>query len=564
MCGEPAVVLLSAAAMAAALLVRIPHHTLDAAALLVLSLCAGMLDVRGRAVRNSAFGFRRAARQGLSLGLTTVPCALVAVLLSTQHAPAGEAARRVRFFYHASLVGSATILMSIWAGSLDRRAAPIAHAQMALLAALMMRLLFPDTAVLLVLGASAAAEPVLRLLLARLPGCFSLGEAAAIAQAVSLLAVDVALLVGCGWAGARHSHHDALLCASRDIVLAVAEVGLFCALLLGPWLVGAFAAASAASSAVACARARSSGGGCAAGARGSALPTAAIVYPALAAFLPLVLYPALACVLGEGEGPLSWLVAFLSERSVRLLLLGYWAVLATAGTALIGAVRTRMPLIVVRKLYHALAVLLFLPGMLLEQQLMRLAFAVAISLFLALEYVRISGAPPLAKPLGAFLARYTDARDAGPLITTHIYLLLGCALPVLATPSAAPSLGDTSQPSAVLPPMAGILALGVGDSMASYVGTRLGRTHWPGTAKTVEGTAAAVSAIVVGAGALCVAAAAIAPAPAGRLGGDVLLRILAATVSTCVLEAVTDQIDNLFLPLHFFCALRVALGAPQY
>jgi hypothetical protein len=37
--------------------------------------------------------------------------------------------------------------------------------------------------------------------------------------------------------------------------------------------------------------------------------------------------------------------------------------------------------------------------------------------------------------------------------------------------------------------------------------------------------------------------------------------VLAATVSTCVLEAVTEQIDNLFLPLHFFVALRVALGS---
>lgn len=538
--GEAGVVLLSALALAGALAARMPRLALDAAVLAAFALCAALLDARGRDVRNAAFGFRRGARQGLSLGLTAVPCALAAVLLSAQHKPASDTTC-VRCFFHASLASSAVLLASVCARSLDSRAHGRAHVQSVLLVAAAARTAFGETPALLLLAASAAAEPVLRLLLARLPGCFSLGEAAALAQGVSLLAVDVALLLGC----ARRGEGGGPLCgAGRDVVLVVAEVGLLCALLLGPWLRGACAAAAAAAPR---------------GCDGAA--SAAAVYPALLAFLPLVLYPALHAALGLG--PLGWLLRFLRGRSVRLALLAYWSLLAAAGTAAIGALRGAMPLIVVRKLYHALAVLLFLPGVLLEQQLMRLAFAVAISLFLTLEYLRIARAPLLARPLGAFLARYTDARDAGPLITTHIYLLLGCALPVLGTPSSAPWLGQTAQPSAVLPPMAGILALGVGDSVASYVGTRLGRTRWPGTAKTVEGTAAAVGAIVVGAVALCAAAGAVAPAPAARLTGGVLLRILGATVATCVLEALTDQIDNLFLPLHFFCALRVALGPPE-
>ncbi|KAJ1638830.1 hypothetical protein T492DRAFT_857737 [Pavlovales sp. CCMP2436] len=539
---EPAVVLASAGAVAWALRARVPRTAAESAALAALALCAAVLD-RRCAVCNARFGFRKASRTGLSLGLMTVPCTLVAVLLSAQHAP-GADLPLVRCFLHAALGCSTMLALSAWLRALDAPARPLQLGNRAMLVTLGSQLLFPETPAVLVLCATLAVEPTLRLLLARLPSCFTLGEAAALAQAGTLLAVDGALIIGCGSSAAGRA--DRPLCVSRDRVLAVAEVGLCCAVLLGPWLAAARAAAAAV--------------------LGRPLPPsrrAPVVFAAMGTFFALVLYPALCAVL-HPEGPLAWLLRLLGERPVRVAILAYWLVLTIGAIALIGRVRTRMPLIIVRKLYHFLAVLLFIPAMLVEKQLMRIAFAGALSLFLALEYVRMAGADPLARLLVEFLARYTDARDAGPLITTHIYLLLGCALPVLFTPSSAPWVDSTSSPSAVLPPMAGILALGVGDSMASYVGTRFGRTRWPGTAKTAEGTAAAVAAILVGACVLCRASAALAPAePVSALSAGVIARILAATVSTCVLEAVTEQIDNLFLPLHFFCMLRVALGLAQ-
>ncbi|RUO95322.1 hypothetical protein BC936DRAFT_144457, partial [Jimgerdemannia flammicorona] len=50
----------------------------------------------------------------------------------------------------------------------------------------------------------------------------------------------------------------------------------------------------------------------------------------------------------------------------------------------------------------------------------------------------------------------------------------------------------------VLAGLSGILALGLGDSMASIVGKYLGRHRWPGTNKTVEGTAAYVASVLLG------------------------------------------------------------------
>ena len=38
--------------------------------------------------------------------------------------------------------------------------------------------------------------------------------------------------------------------------------------------------------------------------------------------------------------------------------------------------------------------------------------------------------PPLAGVANSFIRGFIDSRDEGPMILTHIYLLLGCAIPV--------------------------------------------------------------------------------------------------------------------------------------
>lgn len=65
-----------------------------------------------------------------------------------------------------------------------------------------------------------------------------------------------------------------------------------------------------------------------------------------------------------------------------------------------------------------------------------------------------------------------------------------------------------------------------------------------GCSKTVEGTAAAVCATLAG-------WAALAP-PLGAAGWA---RLAAATLLSCLLEAVTTQLDNVFVPLHYFALL---------
>ena len=55
-----------------------------------------------------------------------------------------------------------------------------------------------------------------------------------------------------------------------------------------------------------------------------------------------------------------------------------------------------------------------------------------------------------------------DHRDPGPFITTHLYLLLGCALPVWLEGSARPDGGPPT-----LAALSGIVVLGMGDCAVS-------------------------------------------------------------------------------------------------
>ncbi|RKP27544.1 hypothetical protein SYNPS1DRAFT_12519 [Syncephalis pseudoplumigaleata] len=61
---------------------------------------------------------------------------------------------------------------------------------------------------------------------------------------------------------------------------------------------------------------------------------------------------------------------------------------------------------------------------------MHLAFSVALCAFMLTEYIRCMRVPPLGAPLHGFLTRFLDHRDQGPIILAHIYLLLGCAIPI--------------------------------------------------------------------------------------------------------------------------------------
>ncbi|CAG8558088.1 25107_t:CDS:10, partial [Dentiscutata erythropus] len=120
-------------------------------------------------------------------------------------------------------------------------------------------------------------------------------------------------------------------------------------------------------------------------------------------------------------------------------------------------------------------------------EFMHLAFSVALSAFIFLEYLRYFAVYPLGKNIHIFLSEFLDNRDSGPCILSHLYLLVGCAACIW------------MQGTSILANISGILTLGLGDAMASIIGKRYGRRRWPGTSKTIEGSIAFIIFHLLGA-----------------------------------------------------------------
>ncbi|XP_035541321.1 dolichol kinase EVAN isoform X2 [Juglans regia] len=157
--------------------------------------------------------------------------------------------------------------------------------------------------------------------------------------------------------------------------------------------------------------------------------------------------------------PLLWVISFVfSEPLKRLSLCIYWVCVIYVSVLRFYNIskNSKIERILLRKYYHLMAVLMFLPALIFQPKFLDLAFGAALAVFLALEIIRVWRIWPLGQPIHQFMNAFTDHRDSDLLIVSHFSLLLGCALPIWM------SSGYNDRP---LTPFAGILSLGIGDTM---------------------------------------------------------------------------------------------------
>ncbi|KAG5645550.1 hypothetical protein DXG03_005825 [Asterophora parasitica] len=80
-----------------------------------------------------------------------------------------------------------------------------------------------------------------------------------------------------------------------------------------------------------------------------------------------------------------------------------------------------------RKFFHALAVIMFIPGIAFDPAFTHLSFSAAFALFTFTEYVRYFAIYPFGASVHLFMNEFLDHRDRGTAILSHFYLLTGCA-----------------------------------------------------------------------------------------------------------------------------------------
>lgn len=140
-----------------------------------------------------------------------------------------------------------------------------------------------------------------------------------------------------------------------------------------------------------------------------------------------------------------------------------------------------------RKLFHFIAVFAFLPAIQRNYQMLVFAFNCNICVFIWAEVFRQSfKRDAISNFIDLWFKKFVDEREK-TLVTSHLQLLLGCAIPC----TLCFIVLDGSQPDGLFKAWSasGILILGIGDSLAAIMGKWLGKLRWRKEhGKTVEGS----------------------------------------------------------------------------
>ena len=199
------------------------------------------------------------------------------------------------------------------------------------------------------------------------------------------------------------------------------------------------------------------------------------------------------------------LYGYLGSANSRLFICLYCLGVIAIGLAVVFRLSAVAEVDTRRKVFHGMMVAMFLPTIFVDPTFISLAFILILALFLLLDLFRASQLPPLSKPLTYFLAPYVDGRDhRGPVIVSHIFLLIGCAIPLWLSLAATkhteegPWEGwdvETREMSMI----SGVVCVGMGDAAASLIGRRYGRRRWCWSGgKSLEGSLAFTVAVVLG------------------------------------------------------------------
>lgn len=184
----------------------------------------------------------------------------------------------------------------------------------------------------------------------------------------------------------------------------------------------------------------------------------------------------------------------------------YWMVVIAVTVPLATKLPTKS-VVIRRKWFHLVALLLFAPVSCQAPMLQSLGYAVAMALLVVVElWVR-----PNVGYVKTWYEPWLDlTKEKGDqIVVSHLSLIGGCALPLWLLPKYK---------------LWGVWSLGIGDALAAVIGKTWGKRKWPASQRTLEGSV----------GFLLTGFAAQKPL---------------VVVTAMLVEACTSQMDNIVLPL---------------
>lgn len=255
----------------------------------------------------------------------------------------------------------------------------------------------------------------------------------------------------------------------------------------------------------------------------------------------------------------------LGAANARLLICAYCLLVITVGLAIVSRLSAVVEVDTRRKVFHGMMVAMFLPATFVDPTFASLALVLILAIFLLLDLFRASQLPPLSRPLTHFLAPYVDGRDhRGPVVVSHIFLLIGCAIPLwlslagIERTGRAPWHGwEVSRREVSM--VSGVVCVGMGDAAASLIGRRFGRRRWLWSGgKSLEGSVAFAVAVTLG---LVLAKAWLRIGGWPGDNGDGWLATLAKSVVAAVGASLTEAIltggnDNVVVPVILWLLTR--------
>lgn len=217
--------------------------------------------------------------------------------------------------------------------------------------------------------------------------------------------------------------------------------------------------------------------------------------------MPKLLESSSAWQLSDWKRPLQSFGA----ANVRLAVCVYCTSIIALGLNVVFRLTSLVEVDTRRKVFHGMMVVMFIPSIFLDPPFAALALALVLAIFLLLDLFRASQLPPLSRPLTHFLAPYVDGRDhRGPVIVSHIFLLIGCSIPLWLSLAAIDRTGQGPWegwdiPTRDLSMVSGVICVGMGDAAASLIGRRFGRRRWCWSGgKSLEGSFAFAVAVILG------------------------------------------------------------------